>query len=185
MTSRQLMLKVVTVTTFDGIEWHIVNLFLDVSHLLEVNSKVKSYYELFLLGWIWIYPSLNEVIKVSASVFVLHFMACFVSLNLCLLTASGHKNIKLIFPKSKQEVYIFKDRSMEEKFLYTGYNKSLYFVGKVIPVLVQKGKKKRSFIKTITWAAGSSAEHYFLATTVCWLLYTFGKKSYLSTQDLL
>ena len=44
------MLKVVTVTTFDGIKWHIVNLFLDVSHLLEVNSNVKSYYELFLLG---------------------------------------------------------------------------------------------------------------------------------------
>ena len=90
------------------------------------------------------------MIKVSVSVFVLHFMACFVSLNLCLLTASGHKNIKLIFPKSKQEVYIFKDRSMEEKFLYTGYNKSLYFVGKVILAILywfKKGKRNDPSLK--------------------------------------
>ena len=36
------MRKVVTVTTFDGIKWHTVNLFIDVSFLLEVNSKVKK-----------------------------------------------------------------------------------------------------------------------------------------------
>ena len=44
---------VVYITTSDGTKWHIVNFFLDVRELLKVNqSKVRSYYALFLLDWI-------------------------------------------------------------------------------------------------------------------------------------
>jgi len=121
------------------------------NHTLQLNPPLTQLYylrlEAFATGKLVLpchvkqlsvhcYPCAYEVIKMR-HLFSFSILWPVLFLWTCVAYVSGHKlNIKLTFPKSKQEVNIF-DRSMEEKFIYTGYkeipngNKSLCFLGNV------------------------------------------------------